>query len=239
MRINLILLFAFFLSARIAIADERDERISRLIVPGKYEAEILVLTPPPDVAASMREFELAMLRDPVFFKKYVEENFVAGTPLPYHEKMGISKAAYERINSAKSEFKLLPIANCELTITETASGILEFSGTDAAKCLNGLRMDPKTRSLSYHQLKANDCNLVEPKKTAIASISGVTWTHSKQKPETEKAFLYLSIGQYVESPNRIFINFICKRLNGGVAEINHEIATRFAMKEIGEQTKTK
>ncbi len=229
MRFGFVLLAVLFVYSNLASADERDVRIAQLFAPGRYSAEILALTPPPDVAASMREFESAMQRNPEWFKKYVEEHSTPGKPLPYHEKMGISQADYERIHTAKREFKLLPVAKCEISITKTDKELLEISGTNAAACLNGLVINAQSRSITYQRLMASECNLVEPNKTAVASISGVTWTQTIRQPENDRALLYLSVGQFVESPDWIFVNFLYKKLQEGSPIVDHELILRFPL----------
>ena len=224
------MLFVLFLWAGPIFGDERDARISTLVVPGKYEASILELRPPADVAESLQKFETAIRGNQAWFQQYVKENMVPGKPLPYHEKFGISKTAYERINAAKSETQLVPVENCEVTIVEKPNGRFQFTGTGRASCLDGLEVDRSQRALQYKKLVANDCRLVDPKKGAIAPITGVTWKSDESKPESKNSKLYVSIGRLGGSKDQIFLNFIAQTSQNGKQEFAHDIAIQFSIK---------
>ena len=69
---------------------------------GKYltldaaaRGQIVVVEPPKEIGPYVRKVEQAALADPAWFKEF-SKNSKPGVPLPFHEKLGLTKEEYEK-----------------------------------------------------------------------------------------------------------------------------------------------
>ncbi len=71
------------------------------------KAEVVVVVPPPEIEKYVGKVEQSSLKDPKWFEEY-SKTAKPGVPLPFHEKLGLTKEEYEAYIGLwnKREFKV-------------------------------------------------------------------------------------------------------------------------------------
>lgn len=84
-------------------------------VLGKYltldaaaRGQVVIVEPPKEIGAYVKKVEKAALADPEWFKTY-SKTAKPGVPLPFHEKLGLSKEDYAIYNKLWDARKMTPI----------------------------------------------------------------------------------------------------------------------------------
>ena len=91
-------------------------------VLGKYltsgvaaRGQVVVVEPPKEISEYVKKVEKAALADPEWFKTY-SKNARPGVPLPFHEKLGLTKEDYETYNRLWDERKLVPLKDGNVVV---------------------------------------------------------------------------------------------------------------------------
>lgn len=99
-------------------------------VLGKYlkpdvavRGQVVRVEPPKEIKEFVKKVEDAAKKDPVWFKAYSKEA-KAGVPLPYHEKLGLSKKEYDTYLKLWDARKIVPLkdGNVIVRLEEPADG---------------------------------------------------------------------------------------------------------------------
>lgn len=112
------------------------------VVLGKYltpgvaaRGQVVVVEPPKEINGYVRKVEKAAQADPEWFKTY-SKNARPGVPLPFHEKLGLTKEDYETYNRLWDERKLVPLkdGNVVVRLEQTKKGewMVRVSGRGAS-----------------------------------------------------------------------------------------------------------
>jgi hypothetical protein len=104
--------------------------------------ELVVVLPPKEIEKFIAKVEQAAKADPKWFAEY-SKNSKPGVPLPFHEKLGLTKDEYAEYLAlwAKREFKVVREIN--LLLRKGAEDRWNIIGSDAAGVLSSLRFSEK------------------------------------------------------------------------------------------------
>src|SRR5688500_7873221 len=107
------------------------------------KGQIGVVLPPQEIEKYMAKVEQAAKKNPEWFREQAK-NAKPGSPLPYDEKLGLTKEEYDAYLQlwAKREFK--PMQETVLLLRETSDGNWTLSGTGNAAAISTLRYQPKS-----------------------------------------------------------------------------------------------
>ncbi len=104
--------------------------------------QIGVVLPPQEIDKYVGKVEAAARQDPEWFRQY-SEKAKPGAPLPYHEKLGITREEYDEYLKlwGKREFK--PVDEVMLLLREGSGGSWTLTATGEASSLSTLRYFPE------------------------------------------------------------------------------------------------
>jgi hypothetical protein len=87
------------------------------------KGEVIVVIPPREIGEYVAKVEEAAKREPEWFKEF-SEKAKPGVPLPYHEKMGLTKEDYEKYRSLwdQREAKTVPDGNVVIRLEQPKEG---------------------------------------------------------------------------------------------------------------------
>lgn len=103
--------------------------------------QIGMVLPPPEIDSYVAKVETAARQDTNWFREFSEQA-KPGAPLPYHEKLGLTREEYDEYLAlwAKREFK--PVEEVMLLLRESAGGTWSLTATGEASTISTLRYDP-------------------------------------------------------------------------------------------------
>jgi len=143
-------------------------------------AQIGIVLPPADFDKYVAKVEAAARLDPKWFKEFSSQA-KPGVPLPFNEKLGLSKEEYDEYIKlwAKREFK--PTEDVELLLRETPSGAWIIAATGNASCISNLRYDEKADV--FHSPNG-ELKRIDDIKADAESVLGA-WTGKEWRYEEE------------------------------------------------------
>lgn len=138
-----ILVSALALTASLAFGADAPKVLSELFTPGSVvRGEIVLVVPPPELDKYVAKVEEAAHKDPEWFREH-SKNAKPGVPLPYHEKLGLTKEEYDEYLKlwAKREFK--PVEPVGLQLRSGSDDKWSIAVSGSAQSISMLRYDPK------------------------------------------------------------------------------------------------
>jgi len=107
--------------------------------------QIGMVMPPPEIDKFVAKVETAARQDTKWFREFSEQA-KPGAPLPYHEKLGLTREEYDEYLGlwAKREFK--PVEEVMLLLREASGGTWTLTATGEASTLSTLRYDAENDS---------------------------------------------------------------------------------------------
>ena len=162
------------------------------------KAAIGVVVPPPEIDKYIAKVEASARKDPKWFREFASGS-KSGAPLPFDEKLGLTKAEYDDYLAlwAKRDFK--PLEEVMLLLRQSFGDTWSITSTGGASAISTLRYDAKTdtfRSPNGNLKRIDDV-------TADSSTVLGAWTGSEWKFEDDTG-----LGKIKE-------NFAMGRLAGG------------------------
>ncbi|MCX6874964.1 MAG: hypothetical protein NTW21_14325 [Verrucomicrobia bacterium] len=143
-------------------------------------AQVGIVLPPPEIDKYLAKVRTAAHLDPKWFEAYSAES-KPYVPLPFHEKLGLTKEEYDEYRKlwAKREFK--PTENVELQLRETLGGAWILAATGEAGIVSLLRFHAKD---DVFRSPNGDLKRLDDIKADADSILGA-WTGFEWKFEEE------------------------------------------------------
>jgi hypothetical protein len=109
-----------------------------LKVDQPVRADIVVVMPPPDIEKYISKVEQAAQKDPQWFTEY-SKNTNPGVPLPFHEKLGITKQEYDEYLALWEKRELKPVQEISLLLRKGSDGRWNIIGSGPAAVVSSLR----------------------------------------------------------------------------------------------------
>lgn len=105
-------------------------------------ANIGIVLPPPEIEKYIAKVEASARKNPEWFAEYTK-NSKPGTPLDYHENLGLTKEEYDDYLAlwAKREFK--STAEVLLVLRESFGNTWTITASEEAQAISTLRYDPE------------------------------------------------------------------------------------------------
>ena len=140
------------------------------------KGEIGVVLPPQDINKYISKVESAARKDPKWFREYSGSS-KPGAPLPYDERLGLTKTEYEEylVLWSKREFK--PMEEVMLMLRQSTADTWSITSTGGASSFSTLRYVPKE---DLFRSPNGDLKRIGDIKADPSSILG-EWTGSEWK----------------------------------------------------------
>lgn len=157
--------------------------ISMLLKEGNHKADLMdSLIATPQIAKIVGKLQIAVQKNYTWFIDYMKD-VSPGEPLPYHEKMGISKAEYEALLAVGKN--PVAVSSSQETLQIEKSGeIIRFKGTGKLARFEYLKIDLSTKSATYrgYKLSYTDSVRITSDKNGLKS-KWFGYTFSFKEPE--------------------------------------------------------
>lgn len=146
------------------------------------KAQIGMVIPPEEIEKFVRKVEVSARKDPKWFREFSTQS-KPGEPLPFDEKLGLTKAEYDEYIAlwARREFK--PIEETVLLLRSVSSDAWILNATGKASNLSTIRYQPKD---DVFRSPNGELKRISDIKTDSTSILG-EWTGMEWKFEEESS----------------------------------------------------
>ena len=174
---------------------------AELLEPGSHPVWIMDLRPPAEAETLMRQWLGALRADPEWYASYSKAHSRPGEPLPYHPKMGMSEAQYQRMLSLAKQMKLTRIERAVLTVTREGATRVALHGGAALPDLTGITVDFAADRVTtpFGRLEGSEPISVTDPESATGPWSGRTWRVDTVDPATRQgAAVQFNLGRLAD-----------------------------------------
>lgn len=215
-------------------ADEVPEMFKGLLekdIP--VRAQIGTVVPPAEIDKHIAKVEAAAKQDPEWFKTYSTSS-APGTPLPYHEKLGLTRAEYDEYIALWRQREFRAIEEVMLLLRKSSGDTWTVTATGEAGAISTLRFHPETgnfRSPNGELVRIDDI------KAEADSILG-EWSGPEWRYEEETTFgttkENIAFGRYADGKNGLIVYRIQEVSTEGTRLMDRSLIIRYALGEAGQ-----
>ncbi|MFM2221666.1 MAG: hypothetical protein RLZZ553_1414 [Verrucomicrobiota bacterium] len=165
-----------------------------LKVDQPVRAEIVVVIPPSDIEKYISKVEQAAQKDPKWFAEY-SKNTNPGVPLPFHEKLGITKQEYDEYLALWAKRELKPAQEVSLLLRKGSDQRWNIVASDSAAVVSSLRyssQDDQWKSTNGIMSRLDD--IKADANSILGEWSGKEWRF-EEETSLSKIKENLAIGQ--------------------------------------------
>lgn len=196
-------------------------------------ANVGFVVPPPEIEKFIGKVEAAAKKDPQWFREYTEAS-EPGTPLPFHDKLGLTKEEYEEYLAlwAKRDFK--SSAEVVLMLRKSFGDTWTLTATADASVISTLRYDPAEdhfRSPNGTLKRLEDIS-ADP-SSILGDWSGREW-RLEEDTGLGKIKENMAIGTYDDKPFGLIIYRIQELSSEGSRLLDQSLCLRFALGKAGQ-----
>lgn len=208
------------------------------IFEGLFEKEVPVkasigmVIPPPEIEKYIAKVEVAARKNPEWFKEFSESS-KPGTPLPYHENLGLTKEEYDDYLALWAKRKFEPKEDVMLVLRQTFGEAWSLTASGEAGAISTLRYDPKSdtfRSPNGVMKRLPDINA--DKDSILGAWSGKEWRFEETTTlgQTKENF---AIGKFGDTGFGIVV-YRAQEISGeGNRLLDKSLVLRFALGKAG------
>ncbi|KAB2637785.1 MAG: hypothetical protein DVB26_09185, partial [Verrucomicrobia bacterium] len=189
-------------------------------------AQVGIVLPPAEIDKYVAKVEAAARLDAKWFKEFSAQA-KPGVPLPFHEKLGLTKEEYDEYIKlwAKREFK--SIEDVDLLLRETLGGAWIIAATGSASAISNLRYEEKT---DVFRSPNGELKRIEDIKADADSILGA-WTGSEWRFEEEtslgKTKENIAVGSFEGNQYGLLVYRFQEVSSEGTRIVDKSLAIRF------------
>lgn len=219
-------LVAFSLIASLCAA-EAPKIFQGLLEPNvPVKGQIGVVLPPPEIDKFVAKVEAAARKDPKWFQEFSGQA-KPGTPLPYDERLGLTKPEYDEYLALWNKREFKPIEEVTLHLRPTTGDTWAVTSTGGASSLSTLRYSAKSDSFRSPN---GELKRIEDIKADASSILG-EWTGLEWKFEEEtglgKSKENLAIGRFADKKFGIIVFRAQELSSEGTRLLDKSLVIRF------------
>lgn len=208
------------------------------VFSGLLEKEVPVrgsigmIVPPPEIEKYIAKVETAARKNQEWFSEFTKAS-KPGTPLPFHENLGLTKEEYDEYLAlwAKREFK--SFAEVVLILRETFGDTWTVTATGDAGAISTLRYDPAKDVIVSPN---GELKRIEDIKAEPTSILGA-WSGKEWKFEEEtglgKTKENFAIGRYDDKEYGLIVYRVQEISTEGSRLLDKSLVIRFPLGKAG------
>lgn len=127
------------LGGTLAVRAEVPAAFKGVLAEGQLmKAETVMVVPPPEIDKFVGKVEQAARQDPKWFEQYSKDSS-PGAPLPFHEKLGLTKTEYQQYLDLWAKREIRPTARVVVQLKQPKKGEWTVNATGEASMLATLR----------------------------------------------------------------------------------------------------
>lgn len=197
-------------------------------------AQIGVVVPPSGIDKFVAKVEQAAKQDTKWFREYTLQA-KPGAPLPYHEKLGLTKEEYDEYLKlwAKREFK--PVGeDVVLLLRESAGESWSVTGTGAASTLSTLRYSAKDDTFrSPNGTLARGEEIKADPDSILGAWAGTEWKF-EEETSLGKTKENIAFGKYADNKYGLIVYRVVEVSSEGTKLIDKSLVIRFPLGKAGQ-----
>ena len=196
------------------------------------KGEIVVIVPPEEINKYLDKVEAKQKTDPKWFLEYSKAS-TPGLPLPFHEKLGLTKAEYDDYIKLwnKRELKAVPQGELIVRLEEASEGKWRIRVTGQASEITTMSYDAKSDSITTTSGKLERIKDINAdKSTGLGAWTGKEW-----KLEGDDGFGItkenFAIGKLTDGTGGLIVYRLQEVSSSGTTLLyDRRLVIRFAMK---------
>lgn len=191
------------------------------------------VVPPPEIEKFIGKVETAAKKDPTWFREYTEAA-EPGTPLPFHEKLGLTQEEYDEYTKLWEKRDFKSSEEVVLLLRKSFGDTWTVTATGDASVISTLRYDPSEDSFRSPNgvLKRLEDISASP-SSILGDWSGREWRF-EEETGLGKIKENLALGTYDEKPFGLIIYRIQELSSEGSRLLDKSLCIRFALGKAGQ-----
>ncbi|MEI6606537.1 MAG: hypothetical protein WCP35_14605 [Verrucomicrobiota bacterium] len=195
-------------------------------------AQVGIVLPPAEIDKYVAKVEAAARLDPKWFKEFSTQA-KPGVPLPFHEKLGLTKEEYDEYIKlwAKREFK--SIEDVDLLLRETLGNSWIIAATGSASGISNLRYDEKAdvfRSPNGELKRIDD--IKADAESILGAWSGKEWRF-EEETSLGKTKENIAVGCFEGNKYGLLVYRFQEVSSEGTRIVDKSLAIRFDLSKTG------
>ena len=195
-------------------------------------AQVGIVLPPPEIDKYVAKVETAARSDPKWFKEFSAQA-KPGVPLPFHEKLGLTKEEYDEYRKLWSKREFKSVEDVNLMLRETLGGAWIIQATGSASNISNLRYDEKADAFRSPN---GELKRIQDIKADADSILGA-WTGDEWRFDEEtslgKTKENIAVGRFEGNKYGLVVYRFQEASSAGTPIVDKSIAVRFELGKAG------
>lgn len=222
-------LIAVSLIAISAAAEEVPKVFAGLFKQGvPVKGQIGMVLPPPEIDKFVAKVGAAARKDPKWFREFSKEA-KPGVPLPYDERLGITKEEYAEYLALWNKREFKPMEEVTLLLRQSSGATWSLTSTGGASTISTLRYEPKEdvfRSPNGELKRIEDIN-ADP-TSILGEWSGHEWKF-EEETGLGKVKENFALGRFADSKFGIVVYRAQELSTEGTRLLDKSLVIRFPL----------
>ena len=197
------------------------------------KGQLGVVMPPREIDKYVAKVETAARKDPKWFREFSGQA-KPGAPLPYDERLGLTKAEHDEYLELWSKREFKPMEDVMLLLRQTAGETWSITSTGGASTLSTLRYTAKSDAFRSPN---GELKRLDDIKADSTSILG-EWSGSEWKFEEEtglgKTKENFALGRFGDKKYGIIVYRVQELSTEGTRLLDKSLVVRFALGKAGQ-----
>lgn len=198
--------------------------------------QVGMVLPPSEIDKFVAKVETAARKDPKWFREF-SANAKPGVPLPYDERLGLTKEEYNEYLTLWNKREFKPMEEVMLLLRKSGKDTWTLTATGVASTLSTLRYTPETDTFRSPN---GDLKRIDDIKADASSILG-EWTGKEWKFEEEtslgKTKENVAFGKFAGNKFGLIVYRAQELSTEGTKLLDKSLVVRFPLGKAGEMEK--
>lgn len=195
-------------------------------VPKK--GSIGMVMPPPEIDKYVAKVETAARKDPKWFREFSGQA-KAGAPLPYDERLGLTKAEYDEYLALWNKRDFKSMEEVMLLLRQNAGGTWTITSTGAASTLSTLRYEASSDSFrSPNGELKRIADITADSSSVLGEWTGMEWKF-EEETGLGKIKENLALGRMAGDQFGIIVYRAQEMSSEGTRLLDKSLVIRFAL----------
>jgi hypothetical protein len=185
-----------------AVADLKMDEIMTLVPADKTIADVMAPGLSPKVVEMSERLQQVAAKDPNWWREYAGQ-YPPGTPVPYHEKMEVTREEYLEFVELSARPSLIKYGEVLLEVSSPQQGVFRISAGDTVPEMDGIQVDlvrDRIETPFGQAVQKTFVNRDMEKQKLTGTWEGVQWEHLEVDTTAQKATsINFALGRLDES----------------------------------------
>lgn len=197
------------------------------------KGQIGMVLPPPEIDKLVAKVETTARKDMKWFREFSGQA-KPGVPLPYDERLGLTKEEYAEYLALWSKREFKPTEDVMLYLRQSSNGIWSITATGGASPIATLRYDAKEDSFSSPNGKLKRIDDIKPDPASILGDWGGPEWKFEEESELDKTKENFAIGRFTDQKFGLIVYRVQVLSTEGTRLLDKSLVVRFALGKAGQ-----